>query len=266
MKGYTTFTVLGQHPLLHIIRDRLILSGYALVQEHPDFLLIGALPNTDKEFVDLINFGTNTDFSGKVLVLSSGAVYSDRALDLTVRDKAPMNEADPLLIPSSLEPSVGPVLSSMYIENLLLTTLKQVLVLRVFDVYGKDVPGLVAKFIGQAKQSRPLTVHSPGYQTRTFLYLDDFLECFDLVLPKFLQGAKGIYNIGHTEEISIKRLADSVWQLIHGAAVEPRIEIVQPPHRLTWWKLPDTTRIRAWAKWKPSTTVRRGLWQLVQEK
>ncbi len=71
--------------------------------------------------------------------------------------------------------------------------------IRPFNVYG---PGMrikddrvIPKFIFAALEQRPITVHTPGSQTRTFCYITDAMVGFFKTL---LLGKNGeVYNIGY---------------------------------------------------------------------
>ena len=137
--------------------------------------------------------------------------------------------------------------------------------LRIFDVYGPDLKtGTVHSFLTQARDEHQITLHGKGYQTRTFLHQDDFLTAFDGMLKAYLEGATGIYNVGSPEEISLKRLADSCWQLTHKNS-DTKIKHEPAPKDLRWWVLPDITRMRAVANWSPRVSLRNGLWRMNHE-
>ena len=70
---------------------------------------------------------------------------------------------------------------------------------------------VVPKFIEAALDGRDLIIHGNGNQTRSFTWVDDVIEYFYLLSNKKLYGE--IFNIGQTEEISIKNLAELVIKL-----------------------------------------------------
>ena len=78
------------------------------------------------------------------------------------------------------------------------------------NVYG---PGqfpekLVPKFALLAARGRPLPVHGDGEATRSYLYVDDVAEAFDVVLHKGVVGET--YNIGSQKERSVLSVAADV--------------------------------------------------------
>lgn len=269
----TKFAVVGTHPLLDLIREHLILDGYVLVgeggsEEEPDFMLVGA-DVADKDLAsNLVQLCSIYSFIPDIptLVLSTSEVYCDRDDRLHVSDNKPMSEDRASVVPSSLDPNASRGLYALLVENLFLSSRKHVMILRIFDLYGSEIKeGLIPSFVDKAKKREEITIHAPGYQTRCFLHMEDFWVCIDRVIPKMLKGARGIYNVGATEEISLKRLADSVWQLTTGQSGGTPLKMINPPTRQVWWRQPDITRIKALINWKPKLTLRKGLWRYVNE-
>lgn len=236
--------------------------------DNPDFAIVGASKSdaepadTMKLFAELHSISQDTP----VLLLSSSDVYSDKDDMGAVSENKPMSEDRGSVIPSVLDGKAPSALFSLTAESALLRSHKHVLVLRTFEVYGSfQTGGDVRRSLSQAKMGGPILVEAPGYQIRTFLHVDDFTVAFDRLVPKFLKGARGIYNIGSTEEISLKRLADSVWQLTNPDGGATPIDLVQPKGRQVWWIIPDITRIQVLLNWKPTITLRKGLWTLINE-
>ena len=266
---HITFGILGVHPLLQHIRDHLIVERklqLVPVQDGPDFVVVGAEKTGVNLLVDLP--GLLCELQGvpthtPLLVLSSGHVYSDRDANLQVSEEHLMAEERPVILPSPMDTRTQDTLLTTAVETAALQYFKHVLVLRVFEVYGSTIPGTIQDMIASARQQKALRVATPGYQIRTYLHVDDFLLALDSLLPKFLRGARGIYNIGSTEEITLKRLADSVWQLTNHKIRDTPTELVYPNRLVLWWKIPDITRISALLKWRPKITLRRGLWLLI---
>ena len=89
------------------------------------------------------------------------------------------------------------------------------IIVRLFNIIGpnqlSDFGMVVPKFIEAALDGRDLIIHGNGNQTRSFTWVDDVIEYFYLLSNKKLYGE--IFNIGQTEEISIKNLAELVIKL-----------------------------------------------------
>ena len=89
------------------------------------------------------------------------------------------------------------------------------IVVRLFNIIGpnqvSDFGMVVPKFIEAALNNKDLIIHGKGNQTRSFTWVDYVIEYFYLLSNKKLYGE--IYNIGQTEEISIKELAELIIKL-----------------------------------------------------
>jgi UDP-glucose 4-epimerase len=97
--------------------------------------------------------------------------------------------------------------------------------LRLTNTYG---PGMRVKdarqtFLGiwvrQLLEGKPLKVFGGGMQLRDFNYVDDCVEA--LLLAGSSDSANGkVYNLGSTEVVNLKRLAEMMINLGHGGTLE----------------------------------------------
>lgn len=67
---------------------------------------------------------------------------------------------------------------------------------------------VIPKFILQSINGLPITIHGRGHAKRCFMYVDDVVKAFDLILHYGLCGE--IYNIGVHEELSVLDLATKI--------------------------------------------------------
>lgn len=130
-------------------------------------------------------------------------------------------------------------------------------VVRIFNTYG---PGMsledlrvMPRFIKNILEKKPLEVYGDGSQTRTFLYVDDLIRGLKLVMKKGNPGEA--YNIGGSDEISIKNLA----KIMSGLA-GAKNGLIHSPHFIEDHKSrrPDTTRANMLG-WKPAVNLEEGL-------
>jgi len=92
-----------------------------------------------------------------------------------------------------------------------------VTVVRYFNVYGarldpRGYGSVIAKFISQALEGKPLTVFSDGQQTRCFTYIDDTIEG-SILVATLKEGEGQSFNIGNDRETTILELAEKVKEL-----------------------------------------------------
>ena len=86
------------------------------------------------------------------------------------------------------------------------------IIVRLFNIIGpnqlSEFGMVVPKFIEAALNNEPIIIHGEGNQTRSFTWVGDVVNYFYLLAQKGLYGE--IFNIGQTEEISIKNLAEMI--------------------------------------------------------
>ena len=83
------------------------------------------------------------------------------------------------------------------------------IVVRLFNIIGPnqlpDFGMVVPKFIDAALNDEPITIHGDGSQSRSFTWVEDVVEYFIKLAEMEAYGE--IFNIGQTEEISIKAVS-----------------------------------------------------------
>lgn len=132
---------------------------------------------------------------------------------------------------------------------------------RPFNVYGPRIreDGLygrvIPRFIDQALKNEDITVHGDGKQTRSFLYIDDWLEgTWKLLTQKGLAGT--VFNIGSNEEKTVMELAETVKMMTGSTSriinTEARTE---DPRR----RSADLTNAEKILGWKPGHPLEEGL-------
>ncbi|MBU6401244.1 MAG: NAD-dependent epimerase/dehydratase family protein [Verrucomicrobia bacterium] len=101
-----------------------------------------------------------------------------------------------------------------------------VVIARLFNTVGPRQTGrygmVLPRFIAAAKADRPLRVFGDGTQTRCFCYVLDTVEA--LVRLGRCPAARGeIFNVGSTEEVSIRELAARVVEILRSSS---KLELV----------------------------------------
>ena len=96
-----------------------------------------------------------------------------------------------------------------------------VIIARLFNTVGPRQTGrygmVLPRFITAAKAGQPLQVFGDGAQTRCFCYVGDTVEA--LVRLQSCPGARGeVFNVGSTEEISIRELAELVIKTLNSSS------------------------------------------------
>ena len=142
----------------------------------------------------------------KFILASSSEVYHHP-------NKIPTPENIPLIVPDIHNPRYsyggGKLFCELYLFYYAHKFFKKSIIFRPHNVYGPNmgnehvIPELVRK-INLAKKKKFVTLEGDGMQTRSFIFIDDFVDALELV---YLKGKNlNIYNIGTKDEISIKKL------------------------------------------------------------
>ena len=86
------------------------------------------------------------------------------------------------------------------------------IIVRLFNIIGSNQSSefgmVVPKFVEAALENRDIIIHGSGEQTRSFTWVDDVVTY--LIKLAELKAYGEIFNIGQTEEVSIKNLAELV--------------------------------------------------------
>lgn len=119
-------------------------------------------------------------------------------------------------------------------EHLLLAAQKldglNVLIFRQTNIYGKGITKkntLLNVLADRVLNHQPITIYGTGMQARNFLHVMDTVQAYKLAIEK---QATGIYNLGSTETLTVKNVAD----IVNDAAeriLGYRVPIEQKPDR-----------------------------------
>ena len=142
----------------------------------------------------------------ELFLASSSEVYNDA--------RVPTPEDVPLIIPDPLNPrfsySGGKIISELMALHIGKKFLKRVIIFRPHNIYGPDmgrehvIPQLLKRMIELKRKKQKtyiLPIQGDGSQTRSFLYIDDFVRGLEILLTK--GNRMNIYNIGNSAETSI---------------------------------------------------------------
>lgn len=132
---------------------------------------------------------------------------------------------------------------------------------RQSGAYGMVVP----RFVRAALRNEPIRVYGDGTQTRCFCHVRDIVRAFQ-PLPMDSRAAGEVFNIGATEEISIRTLAEMILDL-----TKSRSDIVHVSYKDAFGKpfddmirrQPDTTKLHNLTGWKPRVSLRESLLEVI---
>lgn len=179
-------------------------NGTKFFYQKPDLILDIAIKGLINIFDGCIKYKIK-----ELYLASSSEVYQTPS-------KIPTDENEPLKIPDISNPRYsyggGKILTELMGINYGKKFFKRLIIFRPHNVYGPDMGNehVIPEFINRFKKIRGknFKIQGNGLETRSFIYIDDFIQAFEHILKKgkHLQ----IYNIGTTEEVKIKDLAKKI--------------------------------------------------------
>lgn len=132
--------------------------------------------------------------------------------------------------------------------------------LRYFNVYGDRMAfsgaycTVIAVFLQQKSEGKPMTITGDGTQTRDFTYIDDVVNANLLAMESKNAGKGEVINIGASENHSINEIAE----IIGGPTINipPRVE----PHDT----LANHTLAKKLLEWKPNMRFEDGMKKTIE--
>ena len=199
----------------------------------------------------------------EIFLASSSEVYQNAPI-------YPTDEKVRLIIPDPHNPRFSYSSTKIISEILILNSdiFKKAVIFRPHNVYGPDMgfehvlPQFVLRLIKLIKNSSngkviKFPIQGNGTETRSFIYIDDFIEGVYLLYEK--GEHLNIYNIGTEDQISIEGLAKQVAQILNA-----NIEIVPGDLKKgsTNRRCPDISKIKN-IGFSPKTYLPNGIEKLV---
>ncbi len=136
-----------------------------------------------------------------------------------------------------------------------------VIVTRFFNTVGPRQTGqygmVVPTFAAQALRDEPITVYGSGEQSRCFGHVNDAVEAL-LRLMSTSSAIGEVFNVGSTQEVSVRELAERV-----RTAVGSRSDIVLIPYSEAYAvgfedmmrRVPDVSKLERVTGFRPSTSL-----------
>ncbi len=210
----------------------------------------------------------------KVLIASTSEVYGKG-------NHIPFKEEDDVVLGPTTRSRWSYAASKMIDEFLALSYAREkdipVVIFRLFNTIGPRQTGqygmVVPRFVQQALAGRPLTVYGDGNQSRCFLHVKDAVAAI-AKLAESPNAVGRVFNVGSTEEITIRDLAKLVIA-VRDKEFEDRLkqqaqlsnQIVYIPYDEAYTsgfedmqrRVPDISKINAMVGWKPKWTLRQSI-------
>jgi UDP-glucose 4-epimerase len=181
---------------------------------------------------------------------SSSAVYGEPI-------RVPIPEDHPLMPKSPY--AAGKVSGEAFVQAFANQYGFRPVILRLFNAYGpkqsRAYAGVIIEFIRRVSRGEPPVIFGDGEQTRDFIHVSDVVEAIMLSLRN--EGARGVFNIGSGEGVTINYLANLILKSMGREDLKP---IYAPPRpgdiRLS---IADITRAGEKLKFEPKMKLEIGI-------
>jgi len=176
----------------------------------------------------------------QIYLASSSEVYQ-------TPNKIPTSESESLKIPDIYNPRYsyggGKILTELMGIHYGRKYFQKLIIFRPHNVYGANMgyEHVIPEFIKRFKnlKNKKFNIQGSGKEIRSFIYIDDFVNAFNLILNKGKH--LNIYNIGTSEKIKIKDLAIRISKIFKKKIRFNKISIKKGGTKI---RLPDIKKIK----------------------
>ena len=228
------------------------INGTRYFYERPDLVIKVGIEG----MLNIIDFAKNKKVKEFYLASSSEVYQSPQFI--------PTDENEVMKVPDAYNPrySYGgsKILSELIAINYGRLFLKKLVIFRPHNVYGPNmggehvIPEIIKKIKLSKKQKKKfIDIQGTGKETRTFNYIDDFIEGINVLMKK--PKDFNTYNIGDKNEININKLIKKIMNLMK---VDFKIKSGKLKKGSTLKRKPDIKKIIRLG-YKPKTKLNDGL-------
>ena len=222
--------------------------GVKLIVERPVQTIETNVGGTERVLQAALRYGC------RVLIASTSEVYGKGS-------KIPFAEDDDIVLGPTSRNRWAYAASKMVDEFLGFAYEREyglpVVILRLFNTVGPRQTGrygmVIPRFVSQALSGDPITVYGDGTQSRCFCDVSDTVQAI-AGLAEHPDSPGKVFNVGGTESISVRALAERVRELTASSS-----EIVHVPYEEAYGlgfedmarRQPDIGRIQELLGWRP---------------
>ncbi len=183
-------------------------------------------------------------------------------------NKIPTDESEPLKIPDIFNPRYsyggGKILTELMGINYGRKYFKKLIIFRPHNVYGADMgkEHVIPEFINRFRslKGKNFKIQGSGNEVRSFIYIEDFLQAFNLILEKGKH--LNIYNIGTSEKTKIKDLAHKLSKILKKKINIKKISLAKGGTKI---RVPNINKIKKLG-FKPGFNLDKGLKKILAGK
>jgi dTDP-glucose 4,6-dehydratase len=135
-----------------------------------------------------------------------------------------------------------------------------VVIVRPFNNYGprQHPEKVVPRFVTQALEDRPLTIHGDGHASRDWLYVDDDAEAIEAIIETPVDRVAGeVLNVATGVDISVERIAELVLDVL-GKPASLKTHVAERPGQVDR-HIGSTEKMERLTGWRARTSFEEGL-------
>jgi dTDP-glucose 4,6-dehydratase len=140
-----------------------------------------------------------------------------------------------------------------------------IVIVRPFNNYGprQHPEKVIPRFVIQALEDKPLTVHGDGSASRDWLYVDDDAEAIEALIEADLDTVAGeVINLATGGDVSVSRIADLVLEVL-GKPASLKDFVAERPGQVRR-HVGSTEKAERLLGWRARTSLEDGLGRTVQ--
>lgn len=196
----------------------------------------------------VINLIKSIDHSSikRIILISSSEVYQSPSI-------VPTPENIPLVIPDLSNPRYSYGGSKIASELALYHYCKfkdlDLQIIRPHNIYGSDmgeehvIPEIALKIQNAIKTNKQIIdLQGSGDESRSFCYIEDFIQGFDLVSNLPFNNCQEVFNIGTDEEVKISKLVEL---MTNKFSINLDYNYLPPPEGGTLRRCPDISKLKS---------------------
>jgi dTDP-glucose 4,6-dehydratase len=187
----------------------------------------------------------------RFILISSSEVYGT-ALAAPMDEEHPLNPRSPY---AATKAGADRLAYSYFVTYGL-----PIVIVRPFNNYGprQHPEKAIPRFITQALDGEPLTVHGDGHASRDWLYVDDDAEAIEAIIESDLDLVAGeVLNVATGRDISIAEVAELVLDAV-GAPLTLKEHVPERPGQVDR-HIGSTEKVRRLCGWSARTSFEDGL-------
>jgi dTDP-glucose 4,6-dehydratase len=140
-----------------------------------------------------------------------------------------------------------------------------IVIVRPFNNYGprQHPEKVIPRFVTQALDDEPLTIHGDGHASRDWLYVDDDAEAIEAIIETDVDAVAGeVLNVATGVDIPVAEIADLVLDLL-GKPASLKLHVPERPGQVDR-HIGSTEKIRRLCGWTARTRFEDGLARTVE--